>query len=193
MSWRMEIERRIGANRPRRERWRRSRHSERVADKRHLGTRCWISSGEVGPPHRLNNERKGRAPWGKWGRRRSDEQNPPGGMAWSKTSTTKKLSLSKKSRGRAGIANAPCGNERGKWTKWTTKRATHVNGGRGAGESERVLAMLYEGRCSERQHGPTNFLHRSEHDPERQRRMMQARVYGMVSATRERVRTLMKC
>jgi len=55
------------------------------------------------------------------------------------------------------------------------------------------LAMLYEGRCSERQHGPTNFIHRSEHDPERKRRMMQARVYGMVSATRERVRTLMKC
>jgi hypothetical protein len=70
-----------------------------VADKRHRGNQCWISSGEVGPPHRLNNERKSRAPWGKWGRRRSDEQNPSGGMAWSKTSTTKKLSLSKKSRG----------------------------------------------------------------------------------------------
>ena len=55
-----------------------------------------------------------------------------------------------------------------------------------SGESERVLAMLYGGRCSERQHGPTNFIHRSEHEPERQRRMMQARVYGMVSATRER-------
>ena len=46
-----------------------------------------------------------------------------------------------------------------------TKRATHVNGGRGAGGSERVLAMLYGGRCSERQHGPTNILLRSEHDP----------------------------
>ena len=36
--------------------------------------------------------------------------------------------------------------------KWRTR----------SGESERVLAKKYGGRCSERQHGPTNFLLRSE-------------------------------
>ena len=50
------------------------------------------------------------------------------------------------------------------------------------GDPGYLLATHYGGRCSECQHGPTNPLLRSEHDPQQKRRMMQAREYGWIIA-----------
>ena len=134
---------------------------------------------EAGSTQELNIQQADRDQGGCEGRQRRTEQNPIRRAAYRSTPPAPKT-IKTKAPTRVWC-EVPM-RVRARKASEASDQASHACPWRmrSAGVARRIIAKHYGRRCDEGEHGLTRPILRSAHDPERQRRMMQAREYWLI-------------